>query len=231
MNEIIRKRKSVRKYDLMPLDTATLDAVRAQIATVKPLYPNIKHSIEITSKTKGIFGVKAPHFLVFGSEDKNGSYENIGFIGQQLDLYFSANGLGACWLGGSKPGEMMESDLPYVIALAFGKPAESLHRDISEFNRKPLSAISEGNDRRIEAAHLAPSGMNQQNWYFIAENGKIHCYLKKTNPLVGLFLGKMGLIDMGIAICHLAQESENFRFTKETGTPERKGHVYIGAVI
>jgi len=230
MNEIIRKRKSIRKYDLTPLDTAMLDAVRAQITTVKPLYPNIKYSIEITSKTKGILGVKAPHFLIFGSEDKNGSYENIGFIGQQLDLYFSANGLGACWLGATKPSETMESTLPYVIALAFGKPAESLHRDISDFKRKPLSAISEGIDPRIEAARLAPSGVNMQNWFFIAENGKIHCYLKKPNPLVGLMLGKMGLIDLGIAICHIAQESEDFSFAKETSVPERKGHVYIGTV-
>jgi len=231
MNEIIRKRKSVRKYDLTPLDETMLAAVRAQIDKVKPLHSDIKYSIEIISKTKGILGVKAPHFLIFGSEDKNGSYENIGFIGQQLDLYFSANGLGACWLGASKPGEAIESDLPYVIALAFGKPTESLHRDIAEFKRKPLSTISEGSDPRIEAARLAPSGMNRQSWYFIAENGKIHCYLKKPNPLVGLMLGKMGLIDLGIAICHIAQESDNFSFVKEAGAPERQGYIYNGTVI
>ncbi|MCL2248929.1 MAG: nitroreductase [Oscillospiraceae bacterium] len=230
MNEIIRKRKSIRKYNLTPLDTATLDAVRAEIAEIKPLHPDIKYSIEITSKTKGILGVKAPHYLVFGSEEKEGSYENIGFIGQQLDLYFSANGFGACWLGASKPEEAMESDLPYVIALAFGKPEETLHREPSEFRRKPLSAISEGDDARIEAARLAPSGVNMQNWYFIAENGKIHCYLKKANPIMGLMIGNMGLIDLGIAINHIAAESDNFSFAKETNPPKRKGCIYKGTV-
>lgn len=228
MNEIIRKRKSVRKYDPSPLDAATLDAVRAEIAKVKPLYPDIKYSIEITSKTKGILGVKAPHFLIFGSEEKDGYLENIGFIGQQLDLYFSANGLGACWLGASKPGEAMDSDLPYVIALAFGKPAEPLHRELSAFKRKPLSAISEGDDPRLEAARLAPSGVNMQIWYFIADNGKIHCYRGKPNPIAGLFLGKMGLIDLGIAICHIMVESENFGFAQEPNVPERKGFIYRG---
>ncbi|MCL2227294.1 MAG: nitroreductase [Oscillospiraceae bacterium] len=230
MNEIIRKRKSVRKYDNTPLDTAVLDAVRAEIAKVKPLYPDIKYSIEMTTKTKGLFGVRAPHFLVFGSEVKDGSHENIGFIGQQLDLYFSANGLGSCWLGASKPGEAMESTLPYVIALAFGKPAEPLHRDISEFKRKPLPEISEGNDPRLEAARLAPSGVNIQDWYFIAESGKIHCYLKKPNLIMGLMVGKLGLIDLGIAICHIAEESDNFSFGKEANPPERKGYVYAGTV-
>ena len=230
MNEMIRKRKSVRKYDTAPLSTAVLDAVRAEIAKVKPLYPDIKYSIEMTTKTKGLLGVKAPHFLLFGSEDKDGSHENIGFIGQQLDLYFSANGLGACWLGASKPGEAMESTLPYVIALAFGKPAESLHRELSGFKRKSLSEISEGSDRRIEAARLAPSGVNIQGWYFIAENGKIHCYLKKPNPIMGLMVGKLGRIDLGIAICHIAEESDNFSFGKEVNVPERKGYVYVGTV-
>jgi nitroreductase len=231
MNEIIRKRKSVRKYDPAPLDAATMEAVRAEIAKVQPLYPDIKFSIEITSKTKGILGVKAPHFLVFGSEDKPGSHENIGFIGQQLDLYFSANGLGTCWLGASKPAEAMESDLPYVIALAFGKPAEPLYRELSAFNRKPLSAISEGNDSRLEAARLAPSGVNMQNWFFIADSGKIHCYLKKPNPLLGLVLGKMSNMDLGIAICHIWAESESFSFAKADNAPTRKGLVYVGTVV
>ena len=230
MNEIIRKRKSVRKFDPAALDAATLDAVRAEIANVKPLYPDIKYSIEITSKTKGMFNVKAPHYLVFGSEEKDGSLENIGFTGQQLDLYFSANGLGACWLGVAKPGEAMESDLPYVIALAFGKPAEPLHRELSGFKRKELSAIGEGNDPRLEAARLAPSGVNRQNWYFIADNGKIHCYLKKSNAVVGLMFGKMSRIDLGIAISHIAAESESFNFAKDPDAPERKELIYKGTV-
>jgi len=220
----------VRKYDPTPLDAATIDAVRSEMEMVKSLHPDIKYSIEITNKLKGVFGVKAPHFLVFGSEEKDGSHENIGFIGQQLDLYFSANGLGSCWLGVSKPIEAMESGLPYVIALAFGKPAEPLHREVSEFKRKPLTAISEGNDQRLEAARLAPSGVNLQNWYFIADSGKIHCYLKKPNPLIGLMLGKMGRIDLGIAICHIAQESKNFSFTEEPNAQQHKGFEYVGSV-
>jgi len=231
VNEIIRKRKSVRKYDFTPLDATILEAVRTEIINLKPLYPDIKFSVEIVSKAKGMFGIKAPHYLIFTSDEHDGYLENIGFVGQKLDLYFSANGLGACWLGASKSGEKLESDLPHIIALAFGKSSEPLHRELSKLKRKPLSAISEGNDPRLEAARLAPSAMNMQNWFFIATNGKIHCYLRKTNPLLGLIYGKMNRIDLGIAICHIAQESEKFSFAKMEDAPMRKGLIYVGTVV
>ena len=228
MNETIRKRKSIRKYDLTSLDASTLDKVRDKINSVKPLFPDIRYSIEIVGKTKGIFNIKSPYYLVFGSEEKDGSLENIGFIGQQMDLYFSEMGLGACWLGASKPEE--KSILPSVICMSFGKPAEPLHRSLSEFKRKPLNEISEGTDGRLEAARLAPSGVNAQNWYFVAKDGKIHCYRKKANLVLGFLYNKLACIDMGIAICHIAEESDVFVFAKETGVPERKGHVYMGTV-
>ena len=231
MNEIIRKRKSIRKYDLTPLDDITLKTIREKIKNVKPLYPDIRYSIEIINKTKGMSGVKAPHYLIFGSEEKDGAYENIGFIGQQLDLFFSGSGLGSCWLGAAKPEDKEASALPHVISMSFGKPDEPLYRGISEFNRKPMSEISEGTDGRLEAARLAPSGVNAQNRYFVAENDKIHCYRKKPNPLFGFIFNKLGYIDMGIAICHIAEESDNFTFSKETEVPVRKGCVYVGTVM
>ena len=230
MNEIVKKRKSIRKYVQESLDAGTLEKVREQITKIKPLYPDIKYSIEIVSKTKGLFGITAPHYLVFGSEEKDGAYENIGFIGQQMDLFFSGSGLGSCWLGASKPGEKEASALPFVICMAFGKPAEALHRELSEFKRKPLAEISEGDDKRLEAARLAPSAVNAQNWFFATGNGKIRCYRKKSNPLLGFIYNKLHCIDMGIALCHIAEESDNFGFAKEESIPERKGFVYMGTV-
>jgi len=231
MSEIIRKRKSVRKYDPMPLDAATLAMVQEQFEKIQPLFPEIRFSIEIANKTKGMFNITAPHYLVFGSEEKEGACENIGFIGQQLDLFFSSIGIGTCWLGAAKPLEKEPSILPHVICMAFGKPNEPLHRELSGFKRKPLSAISEGSDPRLEAARLAPSAINAQNWYFIVDSGKIHCYRKKSNPLLGLMFNKMHCIDMGIAICHIAAESESFKFVQEAGTPDRKGYIYTGTVV
>ena len=230
MNETIRKRKSIRKYDMTKLDSNTLENVKAQFDSLVPLYPDIRYSIEIANKTKGLFNVSAPHYLVFGSEEKDGSHENIGFIGQQLDLFFAENGLGCCWLGAAKPQEKEAGALPFVICMSFGKPAEPLHRGLSEFKRKTLSQLSEGTDERLEAARLAPSGINAQGWFFVADSGKIHCYRKKPNPITGLVLGRMGEIDLGIAVYHIYKESNNFKYEKETDAPAKKGFIYMGTI-
>ena len=230
MNEIIRKRKSIRKYDQAKLGESALDKVRAQIAVLKPLYPEIPYSVEIADKAKGVFGVTAPHYLVFRSQEQDGHFENIGFVGQQMDLFFSASGIGACWLGMAKPEDKNAAALPIVILMAFGTPAEPLHRELSEFKRKTLAEMSEGDDTRLEAARLAPSARNAQNWFFTAEDGKIRCYRKTLSPVTGMIMNKFPQIDMGIALCHIAEESESFTFGKESGVPDRKGYVYAGTV-
>ena len=268
MNETIYKRKSIRKYDQAKLDEGVLAKVREKIADLTPLYPEIRYYIDIVNKAKGSFGVSAPHYLVFCSEEKDGALENIGFVGQQMDLFFSASGLGSCWLGMAKPEDRDASALPHVICMAFGAPAEPLHRELAEFKRKTLAEMSEGSDPRLEAARLAPSARNGQNWFFVAESGtdstaggtadstasgttgsiadshaggaagdidvsgsgKIHCYRKTINPVVGLVMSKFPCIDMGIALCHIAEESESFEFGKDAGAPERKGYVYAGTV-
>ena len=232
MNEIIRKRKSIRKFDMATLDKATLEKVKSFADSVKPLNPNIKYKIEFAEKTKGLFNIKAPHYLVFKSEIVDGSYENIGFIGQQIDIFLAESGLGSCWLGLAKDLDNKEDiGLSHVICIAFGMPSEPLYRDLVDFKRKPLNMISEGNDIRIEAARLAPSGMNRQNWFFVVENGEIHCFRKKSDLISGLLFDKLESIDIGIAICHIAMESDNFNFSKKNNAPTRKGFIYTGTII
>jgi len=119
-----------------------------------------------------------------------------------------------------------QANTGYVISMAFGKPSEPLHRTLSEFKRKPISEISDGTDERLEAARLAPSGMNAQGWFFSATNGVIRCYRKKS----GLMSKKLGCIDIGIAVWHITSESTDFRFMKEPDVPERKGFIYVGTV-
>jgi len=230
MNEIIRKRKSVRKYSETPLDSQTLEKINAKIKELTPLYPDIKYSIEITAKTKGLFNIKSPHYLVFRSEEKEGAYENIGFVGQQVDLFLSENEIGTCWLGASKPEDKKSAGLSSLICMSIGTPAEPVYREVSQFKRKALAEMSEGNDPRLEAARLAPSGMNAQNWYFIADQGKIHCYRKKTTPILGFWLGNLARIDLGIAICHIAEESDDFKFSIYPDAPQKSGYIYSGTV-
>jgi len=228
-NEYIAKRKSVRKFDATPFSDELLAAIKDKIKAVRPLFPDIAYSVEVI-EDKNPSKHNPPYYLFFSSEEKEGCYENIGFIGQQLSLYLTSIGVGS-YFRMKKPNLDSKSNLTYVICMPFGRPAEPLFRESFEFKRKKLSEICEGYDIRIEAARLAPSAFNGQNWYFVAKSGRIHCYRKKPNFFMGVIKDKLTCIDMGIALCHICEESETFSYRKLDTAPEKKGYIYMGTVI
>jgi nitroreductase len=203
--QTIFKRKSVRKIDPSPLDQVTLERITSQFSVVKPMLPGIRTEMKLmTSKdVRGMFKVDAPHFLAIFSEEKEGFLLNAGFMMQQMDLFLSANGIGSCWQGGPKPTKEAEkvAGLEFVVLLAFGKPLEKVHREsLSEFKRRPLSDITNigGKEDLIEPARLAPSGMNNQPWFFVDGNGAINAYYHKS-----IVADHMNQISVGIAISHI----------------------------
>jgi len=200
----IFKRRSVRKY-AGPLDDGAMEEMQGFMSALKPMLPDIRTELKVLSSVdvKGMFKVDAPHFLAFFSETKQGYLTNAGFMLQQMDLFFSANGIGSCWQGGPRPirDTMNLSDLEFVILLAFGRPAEEVQRQsVAEFKRQPLEKIASvsGLKELMEPLRLAPSGMNNQPWYFIERDGRIDAYCARS-PLVD----HMNRISLGIALCHL----------------------------
>lgn len=232
--EYIFKRKSTRKYDLSPLDEETLAKITAFADTMKPLYPEIKTAYEVSDNVKNMLPVKASHYFLLSSEKQGDYLENVGFMWQQMDLYLSSLGLGSCWLGMAKPASEIKTALPFVIALAFGKPEGSPYRELNSFKRKDASEVSSGSDSRIEAARLAPSATNSQNWFFDCSDGKIDVYQRKLNPALALMFGKMNRVDMGIALCHLyiasLHEGRKFIFGKQSGK-DKRGYIYTGTLL
>ena len=231
--DYIWKRKSTRKYDITPLDSVQLDQITQFADNLKPLYPNIKIEYEITSGIKSILPmnpIKAPHYFVISSEKTNGYLENVGFMFQQMDLFLSSIELGSCWFGLGKPAEKLKTKLSYVSTLAFGKAAGTPYRDHTKFKRKALSDISIGTDDRLEAVRLAPSAINNQNWFFEAANGKINVFHKKA--MIGV-INNLNKIDIGIALCHLFVATKHFgkdfSFSKEA-EKKRKGYTYTGTI-
>ena len=169
----IYKRKSIRRYESTPLDQATLEKITNRLNHLKPLIENIKTELKIlpANTVNGLFAAKAPHYLAIFSEEKEGYLTNAGYVLQQMDLYLSANGLGSCWLGAAKPSKefIKGSKLKFIISLAFGRPAEQLHRNgVGEFKRLSLDQIRDarGMDDLLEPARLAPSASNSQRWFF-----------------------------------------------------------------
>ncbi len=237
--EGIFKRKSIRKYDLEPIDEKTLGDISSYMDRVKPMYQDIKVKMKIVTQevVKNLLPIKAPYYILLYSEEKEGYLRNAGFMLQQLDLFLSHNGLGSCWVGMAKPKKEItgEAGLKYVIALAFGSPAEALHREsVAEFKRKSIEEIREGDgkDQLIEAARLAPSATNSQPWFFKISGDNIHAFCIKLNFIKAIIYEKMNQIDMGIAICHLwisakhFEKDLEFRIDKQAAKEALKDYYY-----
>ncbi len=233
--QAIFKRKSVRNYEKRQLDAVALSEIDAFLKTIRPMVPGIMTEMRIidSSKVNGMFKVDAPHFLAFFSEVKEGHLTNAGFMLQQVDLHLSSSGIGSCWQGGPKPvkGVVGPTGLEFIIALAFGRPAEGHQRsDVSEFKREPMAKITstQGSDPYLEAARLAPSAMNNQPWYFSRNDGMIEAFSAKS-----LMLKKMNHISLGIALCHIwlaaLHDGKKVEFINEvrTDTKSLKGYSYV----
>lgn len=209
--EAISRRKSIRKFCFTPLDLSVLFEIQKKLGDLTPLRDEIPFRIEIIleEKIRGLFSVRAPYYLCFYSEAKEGCLENAGFLMQQMDLYLSANGIGSCWLGLAKPPrELLKtaSGLEFMIMLAFGAPAEPLHRDsTAEFKRKPLEEITQIEQalELLAPVRLAPSATNNQPWFFTGTKQELVAARVKRGFVTSAAYERMNKVDMGIALCHL----------------------------
>ena len=161
-----------------------------KFAVIKAFVVGIKTEFKIISPNQVTRKLenKAPHFIAAFSEAKDAYKVNIGFMLQQMDLYFSATGLGSCWLGIPQPTKDVteSSNLEFIILMSFGNSKETLYRtSVSEFKRQSLSEITniEGANELLEPARLAPSAVNLQNWYFTGNKNAIHAYSSKSSFL------------------------------------------------
>ena len=221
MNEMylydaIFKRKSIRNYDSTPLDSNRLEEISEKLKSLKPLIEGIKTEFKVLSSNQVTRKLRnnAPHFIAAFSEEKGAYKVNVGFMLQQMDLYFFASGLGSCWLGIPQPTKEVtdSSNLKFIILMSFGNPKEPLYRtSTSEFKRQSISEITniEGANELLEPVRLAPSAVNLQNWYFTGDKNTIHAYSAKSNFLRSAVGGSYYPVNMGIALYHLQLAAEH----------------------
>ena len=224
LNEMICHRKSCRSFTGKPVNSATIETIKA--FPLKALYPDITFHWDIVTrdKVKCICPWTTPQLITIYSEETEGYLENIGFLFQQMDLYLQTLGLGVCWLGLGRMNPKTTSHvegMKFVIMMAFGYPkGDQLRQDLKGFKRKTPEQIADQADPRLEPARLAPSAVNSQPWYFTHEGDAIHVYCNKMGTRV----------DAGIALAHLyVANMETFHFFKAENVPEVTGYAYIGS--
>lgn len=229
----ISRRKSCRKYIAETLNASQLEDIKTVLNTFEPLLPDVPLNYRLTTETKGMFHVKAPHYLIISGQGNDGEQENAGFIGEQLMLWFNAHELGSVWLGASKDATSQRKSSD-IIVIAFGKPEGSPHRKVSEFKRKNISEITNASDDEcLKAVRLAPSGLNLQPWYFEKTCDKLLVYRQLLKPPLSLAY-KFTKVDMGIVLCHYAVACRHFgkpfRFYTGGNAATKKGYEFFGHI-
>lgn len=235
LKEAIYRRQSIRKYNNVPLDSQTLDGLRAFIDNTRVLNPNIKWSYDIVGpeNVRMIQRFKSPHYLLMFSQNRENYLQNIGFIFQQVDLYLQSNGIGSCWIGAGSPKgyENPNPEEDFVIMMIFGNPKGELYREITQFERKIICEISDRRDDRLMPARYAPSAANTQSWYFTHnDDGSYNVYRNKRRIRLNKKMDKWNQVDIGIALAHLyVANQDTFNFSLDKPHQELKNKVFEGS--
>lgn len=224
--ETIFARRSVRKYDMTPLDSGVLDDLRGFLDATKRMDgQTVRFEIVGADKVKNAI---APHSILAYCTANDSAYANVGYVLQNADLYMQSNGYGCCWQGMAKPNEAEEE---YCIMLAFGKTDVPMRSGAEDFKRLPIGEMCNADNGVMQAARLAPSAMNSQPWKVDFGEGKVRIgYIGRG--VSKLILGKkLSKIDLGIVSRHIEVAVASEGKAIERVTPARIGKDFVIEVI
>ena len=109
--EMIFKRKSFHLFRNIGNEKITLEELKDienKFKELKPLDDSIKVKIKIVKEsTTCIRGQE--YCILFYSEKKDNYLQNIGYLGEQLDLYLVSKNIGTLWFG---IGKVKEKNYP-----------------------------------------------------------------------------------------------------------------------
>lgn len=222
---MIFKRKSFHLFrDSIGVITAEqLTRLEDFISQVEPLDPTIKTEIRIVSESETSCKRGAQYCILFYSEKKKGYLRNIGYIGEQIDLYLASENIGALWFGIGKTEEKQVNGLDYVIMIAIAAmPQDKFRKDVFKSKRKPLSETWKGEELGIaDIVRFSPSACNTQPWYTVNEGDRLTVYRYKKEGKRGIMPAYMvafyNRIDIGIYLflLEVCLKQQNIEYERE----------------
>ena len=210
--EMIFKRKSFHLFRNIGNEYLTeeeLTEIEKEFSKFKPLVEDIKVKIKIVKNRSVLRGQE--YCILFYSEKKDNYLQNIGYLGEQLDLYLVSKNIGTLWFGIGKPDEQELDGLDFVIMMAIAKVDSPLkfRKDMYKSKRKELSEIWTG-ENYLDIAKIvrfAPSACNTQPWKVETTNKEIKVYRYRKEGKRGIMPKDKVIyynqIDIGIFLCFL----------------------------
>ena len=234
---MIFKRKSFHIFrDIGSIDPHELQYIEEVYKTFTPLIRDIKTAIKIVPADETTCKRGQEYCILLYSEKKENYLQNIGYIGEQLDLYLASLGIGALWFGIGKPDEPTHNGLDFVIMIAIAKmPEDRFRKDMFKSKRKPLQEIWAGEHYCAigNIVRFTPSACNTQPWKVTAEEKCLTVYRYKKPGKRGIMpadkVVHYNRIDIGIFLCFLelclmqsgiSYERELFTDTAKDGCKE-----------
>ena len=183
--DMIFKRKSFhlfRDIGNEKLSQEELDGISVFFDKIIPLNKDIRVKFVIDKNNNTCMRGQEYCVLMY-SEIKDNYLQNIGYMGEQLDLYLVSKNIGSLWYGIGHAKERKYDGLDYVIMIALKKVDSPLkfRKDMFASKRKPLEEIWQG-DAYLDIANIvrfSPSACNSQPWLVKATKEKIDVYRYK----------------------------------------------------
>ncbi|HCC03600.1 MAG TPA: nitroreductase [Clostridiales bacterium] len=211
--DMIFKRKSFHLFRNIGKEHITNDELKnieEYISKLKPLVDDIKVKIKIV-KEGATCRRGQEYCILFYSEKKENYLQNIGYLGEQLDLYLVSKNIGTLWFGIGKVDEKQYDGLDYVIMIAIAKvdSAEKFRKDMYKSKRKELQEIWNG-ENYLNIANIvrfAPSACNTQPWIVESSEKELKVYRYRKQGKRGIMPKDKVIyynqIDIGIFLCFL----------------------------
>ena len=225
--QMIFKRKSFHLFRNIGNENITdeeLNDIENKFNELKPLVDDIKVKIKIV-KDSTTCRRGQEYCILFYSEKKDNYLQNIGYLGEQLDLYLVSKNIGTLWFGIGKVEEKQLDGLDFVIMIAIAKvdKEDKFRKDMYKSKRKELSEIWEGNSY-LDIANIvrfAPSACNTQPWRVESSDDELKVYRYRKEGKRGIMPKDMVIyynqIDIGIFLCflELCLEKNNISYNRE----------------
>ncbi len=218
IEEAMKSRHSIRSFTGMKITGEVLDALLAEIETCNA---ESGLALQLLTDEPGAFTGFLAHYgrfrnvanyIALVGKESPGLGETTGYYGERLVLKAQQLGLSTCWVAGtyrrSKCAAKVAAGekLLGVIAIGYGAEAGKPHKN------KPMEMLCKTSgpapqwfQRGMEAALLAPTAVNRQDFFFtlVAENS-VEAASPKSSTLAK--------VDLGIAKYHfeLGAGKENF---------------------
>ena len=211
--EMIFKRKSFHTFRNVGNESIhedELNDIQLAFSKFTPLNSEIKCAIRIVPEKQTTCSRGGEYCILLYSEKKDGYLQNIGYIGEQLDLYLVSRNIGTLWFGIGKTKEEPFDDMEFVIMISIRKISDDsrYRKDMFKSKRKSVEEIWEGEQIPgvTNIVRFAPSACNSQPW-LVKNNGNLLVFRYKMPGKRGIMpadkVSFYNHIDIGIFICFM----------------------------